>query len=359
MPRPSELLVACALGGALAAGACRRPAPSAPVEDRPVGAERANDLPVGRVNGVAITEAELRAATGAAVTAQERRHAERTHLVRREALDALLAKRLLRAEAEARGTTPDALLRDAVAAGAPEPTDADARAFYERQGRFGQEVPPFPKVRPRILEILRAERAARAKEALVARLERAAGVERLLPPLLLPARAPAADGPALGAPDAPVTVVAFTSPGCPFSRELAPALKALRAAYPKEVRIVHKELPLPLYPGADKAAEAIHCAGDLGKREEMRERVLAGASAPDRSRLADHARALALDVARFEACVDGGAKAALVAEAKRQAASAEVTSTPALFINGRLLADSPSAATLKAAVEASLPPRRS
>lgn len=62
--------------------------------------------------------------------------------------------------------------------------------------------------------------------------------------------------PQKGSKDAPVTVVVFSDFACPFSRRLNSTLDGLVKSYPKEVRLVFRNLPLPMHPRAYDAAEA-------------------------------------------------------------------------------------------------------
>ena len=90
-------------------------------------------------------------------------------------------------------------------------------------------------------------------------------------------RASLADAPALGRPDAPVTLVEFSDYQCPFcGRFFSATLSTLKRDYidTGKVRYVFRDYPLAqIHPQARKAAEAAHCAGDQGKYWEMHDRL--------------------------------------------------------------------------------------
>lgn len=59
-----------------------------------------------------------------------------------------------------------------------------------------------------------------------------------------------------GTSDALVTIVVFSDFQCPHSRRLSSSLDMMVKKYPKEVRLVFRNLPLPMHPRAYDAAEA-------------------------------------------------------------------------------------------------------
>jgi protein-disulfide isomerase len=84
---------------------------------------------------------------------------------------------------------------------------------------------------------------------------------------------------ALGARDAPVTIIEFTDLQCPFcARFSAQTFPELQKKYidTGKVRFVTRDLPLAFHAQAVPAAVAARCAGDQGKYWEYRERLFAG-----------------------------------------------------------------------------------
>jgi protein-disulfide isomerase len=154
-----------------------------------------------------------------------------------------------------------------------------------------------------------------------------------------PVRASVADAPFLGRADAPVTVVEFSDYECPFcQRFFATTLPALKRDYidAGKVRYVFRDYPLDqLHPQARKAAEAAHCAGEQGRFWEMHDLLFQNAKALAPPQLAEHARAVGVDGARFDECLVSGRHAARVERGLADGATAGVRGTPG-FVIGRM-----------------------
>ena len=140
----------------------------------------------------------------------------------------------------------------------------------------------------------------------------------------------AADDAALGAANAPVTIVEFSDFQCPFCQRVVPTLKQLRETYGDKVRIVWKDFPLTaIHPEAFKAAEAGNCAREQGKFWEYHDRLFANQQALQPDALKKHAVAAGLDAAKFNACLDTAKYSDRVQEQMGVGTRLGVNSTPA------------------------------
>ena len=143
-------------------------------------------------------------------------------------------------------------------------------------------------------------------------------------------------GPALGSPNARVTVIEFSDYQCPFcGRFYKDSFQRLSAEYIKtgRVRYVMKDFPIEtLHPLAVKAAEATHCAGDQGKFWAMHDRLFEYQQGLSRNLMDTHAASVGLNVREFQRCVDGGTKESLVRRGIAEGESVGVSGTPAFFI---------------------------
>jgi protein-disulfide isomerase len=201
----------------------------------------------------------------------------------------------------------------------------------------GRPLPPFDQVKAELTNFLKERKAEQARKAYVDTLRQAAKVEVLLPPLLLPKVEVAAEGPAIGDQQAPVTIVLFSDFQCPFCGRAEDTVKKVLDTYKGKVRLVFRDYPLPFHERAQKASEAAHCAGDQGKYWQMHDKLFANQQALSVPDLKSHAKGLGLDVARFDKCLDSGEKAKLVEASKKAGDEAGVNGTPAFFINGHPL----------------------
>ena len=144
--------------------------------------------------------------------------------------------------------------------------------------------------------------------------------------------------PAMGPEDATVTVVEFSDFQCPFCARVMPTLKRVKETYGDQVQIVWKNFPLTaIHPQAFGAAQAGQCAQEQGMFWEYHDRLFANQQALEPDSLKTHAAAVGLDAAAFSACLDTAKYADLVQEQMGIGTSLGVSSTPTVFINGRLV----------------------
>jgi protein-disulfide isomerase len=111
----------------------------------------------------------------------------------------------------------------------------------------------------------------------------------------------------------------------------------VQQTYGNKVRWVFKDFPLPNHAEAFKASEAAHCAGEQGKYWEMHDAMFANQRALQVPALKQAARALGIDGAKFDECLDSGKHAANVRADYALGEKMGVNSTPTIYINGRPL----------------------
>jgi Na+/H+ antiporter NhaA len=134
--------------------------------------------------------------------------------------------------------------------------------------------------------------------------------------------------------DAPLTLLEYGDYECPHCGRAAPAVRALLAEYGPRLRFVFRHLPLPdVHPNAALAAQAAEAAGVQGKYWEMHDLLFANQDRLGPMHLLRHARDLGLDVARFDADLQGGRFAARVGQDVNSAEEAGVAGTPTFFVN--------------------------
>jgi protein-disulfide isomerase len=149
-----------------------------------------------------------------------------------------------------------------------------------------------------------------------------------------------------GPADAPVAIVEFSDFQCPFCVQAANDLRELVAASPG-VTLVFRHFPLDtscnphltrqMHPDACLAAYAAECAARDGRFWEYHDALFRNRERLGRPALVTYAEQLGLDAVAFERCLDDPATRARVAEDVAAAARVGVSSTPTLFVNGRLV----------------------
>jgi len=104
------------------------------------------------------------------------------------------------------------------------------------------------------------------------------------------------------------------------------------------VKLVWKDFPLTsIHPQALKASEAAHCAGDQGRYWEYHDVLFANQRALQVDQLKQHAANLKLNTATFDQCLDSGKYTSKVQAGLQEATKLGLSSTPSVFINGRLV----------------------
>jgi protein-disulfide isomerase len=313
------------------------------------------ETPVASIGTQSISYGELRAGLADALADRERQHAiqerqlevdfarSRQSFMETE-LGKLVDSRVLDLEAAAHRTTPEALLSTVRP---PPVTDAELKAFYDaRQDQIGQ---PYENVVAQMRRYLQTQADENSRRRYLDSLRSQYAAQVTLEPLR---EAVAATGPQRGPADAPLTLVEFSDFECPFCARFNPVLKQLQAAYPEQLRIVYRHLPLTsIHPEAQKAAEAAACADRQGKFWPMHDALFADQSALGVAQLKEKAARLGLDARRFDECLDGGQAAPAIAADRAAAEQLALGSTPCSFLNGRFIKGALPLAQMSALVE--------
>ncbi len=326
-----RLFATCAL---LVALAC-----STPAQQRPAaGVPSAGGTDVAaRVGDRTITMSEVDERWQKNQPASRAQAMQQLYDGRRQALEEMVAEMLIAEAAKGKGLDPEKFTEAEVARRMQPVTEGQVISFYqENQAQMqGRSV---ASMTPAIRRHLEEQQRTTAHRALVDDLRKAGPRVDMVLDAPRYEVAVAADDPSLGAASAPVTVVEFSDFQCPFCQRVAPTLKRLRDAYGDRIRVVWKDYPLTsIHPQAFKAAEAGQCAREQGKFWEYHDRLFANQQALQPEFLKTYATDLGLDPAKFNACLDTAKYAERVQEHMGVGTSLGVSSTPSVFINGRLV----------------------
>src|SRR5215467_8441780 len=285
---------------------------------------------VATINGATVSESDL----APLIAGQLQQLRQQEYDIKSKALEQLINKRLLEAEAAKQGLTVDQLTEQEVMSKFVEPTEAEVEAYY--LGQKDKIQRPLSTVRPQLHQSLRQAKAQQAMEEYLSRLKTNAKIQIALHP----PRVKVGDDPkrARGKADAPISIVEFSDYHCPFCMRAETVVQEVMAKYDGRVRLVYRDFPLDnLHPQARAAAEAASCAGDQGKFWEYHDALFANAPKASKNDLKGYANTVGLDAAQFERCLTENTYRFLVQRDVEEATKLGLSGTPAFFINGRFL----------------------
>lgn len=136
---------------------------------------------------------------------------------------------------------------------------------------------------------------------------------------------PEGKSPFRGPADAPVTIVEFGDYECPYCAQDEPTVKKVLAAYPTQVKLVFKNLPLDIHPKAKQKALVAECVGVQGRYWQAHDQFFAGAPPKKVTE--------GVDEGKLNACVSQGGEGQVerdLALAKRLG----LATTPSFVIDG-------------------------
>ena len=325
-----------ATGAIVFALACSAPAQQAPAAQTGAAAMQGSDV-AARVGDRTITVKELDDEWRQNDPAQQAQAMNQLDEGRRGALEAIIAEMLIEQAAKAKGMAVEQFTEAEVTRRVKPVTEGQIVSFYQ-ENQSQMQGRPLQAMNQLIRNYLEEQERANAYRALVAELRKSGPGVTMVLDAPRSTIAVEADDPALGPAGAPVTIVEFSDFQCPFCQRVAPTLKKVRETYGDRVRIVWKDFPLTsIHPQAFKAAEAAQCAREQGKFWEYHDRLFANQQALDVDSLKKYAADTALDSAKFNACLDTAKYAERVQAQMEVGADLGVNSTPAVFVNGRLL----------------------
>jgi protein-disulfide isomerase len=168
--------------------------------------------------------------------------------------------------------------------------------------------------------------------------------------------APTRANPSRGPANAKIVVQMWSDFECPFCKRVEPTIKDLEAAFPGQIRVVWRNLPLPFHKHASIAAEAaMEAYAQKGSSGfwRMHDLIMKGGSI-DRAALEQDASTLGLDMSRFRAALDQGTHRAQIEADMKIAEQAGIHGTPGFTINGYKVSGAESLAKFKKVVRLAL-----
>lgn len=295
------------------------------------------DQVVAEVGGKRITLKDVDAKWEEYDAAERARVMQAMYQNRRNMIEVIVGEALIENAAKAAGQSVDAFVEQDATRRLPPIGETEIAQFYE-QNKDRAQGRTLEQLRGEIKPFLEARRKAQARAMLVEDLKAKSGtgVKVMLEPprYTVPT---SEDDPVRGNPSAPVTIVEFSDFQCPFCARVNPTLDRVRQVYGDKVKIVFKDYPLANHPQAPKAAEAARCAGEQNKFWEMHDAMFANQRALEVPSLKQTARAIGLNGATFDQCLDSNKHERTVRANADLGDKMGVNSTPTLYVNGRAL----------------------
>ncbi len=143
--------------------------------------------------------------------------------------------------------------------------------------------------------------------------------------------------PVKGNPNAKVTIIEFSDFECPFCQRGASVMDQVLKAYPNDVKLSFKNMPLSFHQHAAGAAKAALAAGKQGKFWEMHDILFKNQQKLDPESLITHAQTLGLNVEQFKTDLASSEISAQVEADQSLGQQVGVNGTPGFFINGVLV----------------------
>jgi protein-disulfide isomerase len=304
-----------------------------------------NSKTLATVEGQAITEQQVLQAAAAdlakldANKPQPPSAYERARLAALwKALDSLIDDKLMTLEADRQKMTRQRLIEVEIESNVETPSPQEVDAFYEANKTAIAAQMPGPKAQalPQVRQYMIDSSRNRYRKMLVDSLRRGYKITTNLDPLRTDIVT--AGYPSRGPANAPVTIVEFADFECPYCGGLYPTLKLVEKNYDGKIRLVFRQFPLVnIHPRAQKAAEASLCANEQQKFWQYYDSLYSNQAQLEIAALKQRAVTLQLNAASFNTCLDSGRHADAVRKDQEDARKAGVSSTPTMFINGRLL----------------------
>lgn len=107
--------------------------------------------------------------------------------------------------------------------------------------------------------------------------------------------------------------------------------------YPKDVKLVIKQFPLPMHRFSRSASIAALAAGRQGKFWEFHEKLFANQRGLNDAKVQEIAKELGLDMEKFNQDLKDPAIETLIDRDINNARQVNVRGTPTIFVNGKLL----------------------
>ncbi len=287
--------------------------------------ENSNPAAIAKIFGKEITTDDLEKANPDVFSARQE-----FYQAQKRAVDDMVRQAVLEHLAKDEKKSVDEFVQGEMAKAKKKVGDKEVTAFLkERNVGKPEEVPVQLKDQVRGLIYM---------QNLVAKETKSNPVELYLKRPTAPKLEFAAKGdPTWGKDDAPVTIIEFSDFQCPFCAKGKDRVVQLKKEYGKKIRIIYKNLPLPMHPDARPAAEAAMCINDQGadKFWKFHDILFENQQKLSEADLKGYAKKVGADEKKFEECFKAKKFASVIDASMEEARKFGVNSTPSFFVNNQ------------------------
>jgi len=162
------------------------------------------------------------------------------------------------------------------------------------------------------------------------------------------------EGPAFGSENAPVTIIAFEDFQCGYCKRFTDeTLPQIIAAYPDQIRFIHRDFPILGQASLD-AAHAGQCANAQGHFWDFHDRFYGNQGALSEESFIAYATEVEMDVPTFTACYEGLEYQSSILSQLSEGQTLGISGTPTFFVNGRVVIGAQPFAVFAAVIEQEL-----
>jgi protein-disulfide isomerase len=149
-----------------------------------------------------------------------------------------------------------------------------------------------------------------------------------------PVKIEAGDSPSKGPANAKITIIEFSDFQCPYCKRGKDTMDQVVKAFPNDVRLVFKHLPLPMHPEAKPAARATFAAAKQGKFWEMHDALFDNQANLNSEFYTKTAEKLGLNMEKFKADMESPEASKAVDADMELGQKNGIQGTPGFFVNG-------------------------
>ncbi len=218
---------------------------------------------------------------------------------------------------------------------AKEPTDEEAKAFYESMKDKFQGA-SFEQVKQYIMPHLKQQKQQEVAKAKMQELYLKYKVLVKIPEIAMPAvEISEEDSPVFGNKDSKITLVEFSDFQCPYCAQYAGFAKEVAEKYKDRVKVVFKHFPLPFHPEAFNASLAAQCAFKQGKFVEMHDKLFQNQAKLSMDSYSKWAVEINLNKEEFDKCMADQKVKDKISKDLKESQDIGIQGTPTFYLNGK------------------------